>query len=222
MKKLLVAMFVALLVVGCGGDGKSGSDSPESNQSSAPPPESKESSAEATPNKSSEMPKIVVSFDQLEEQGHLMHFEGKPYTGVVVLKYANGQKKLEGNLKDGKWHGPGSEWYENGKKREEGSYNEGKRDGLHTKWFGGGGKRVTTWKDDKREGVGTMWYGNGKKASETTWVNSKTMTVVAWKPNGEKCPVTNVKDGNGVAVIYSDDGTEGSRRTYKDGELVED
>ena len=35
MKKLLTAMFVALLMVGCGGDDKSGSDSPESNQTSA-------------------------------------------------------------------------------------------------------------------------------------------------------------------------------------------
>ena len=35
MKKLLAAMFVALLMVGCGEDGESGEDSPESNQTSA-------------------------------------------------------------------------------------------------------------------------------------------------------------------------------------------
>ena len=39
---------------------------------------------------------------------------------------------------------------------------------------------------------------------------------------GEKCPVTNVKDGNGVAVSYKRDGTERYRLTFKDGELVED
>ena len=35
MRKLLVAAFVALLMAGCGGDGKSGSDGSESNQTSA-------------------------------------------------------------------------------------------------------------------------------------------------------------------------------------------
>jgi formylglycine-generating enzyme required for sulfatase activity len=35
MKKLLAAMLVALLMVGCGDDGESGEDSPESNQTSA-------------------------------------------------------------------------------------------------------------------------------------------------------------------------------------------
>jgi len=51
MKKLLVAMFVALLMVGCGGDGKLGSDSSESNQSSA----------EIPPVKSSEVAKIDLN-----------------------------------------------------------------------------------------------------------------------------------------------------------------
>ena len=50
MKKLLAAIFVALLMVGCGGDGKSGSDSSESNQTSAEiPPAKTDSSAEGKP-----------------------------------------------------------------------------------------------------------------------------------------------------------------------------
>ena len=32
------------------------------------------------------------------------------------------------------------------------------------------------------------------------------MSAKVWKPNGEKCPVTNVVDGNGLVVIYDDDG----------------
>ena len=50
----------------------------------------------------------------------------------------------------------------------------------------------------------------------------KLMSAKAWKPNGEKCPLTNVKDGNGVWVLYKEDGTEFLRFTYKDGEPVED
>jgi len=48
------------------------------------------------------------------------------------------------------------------------------------------------------------------------------MSVEVWKPNGEKCPVTNVKDGNGVMVWYKEDGTVSRRYTYKDGEPVYD
>jgi len=48
------------------------------------------------------------------------------------------------------------------------------------------------------------------------------MSVEPWKPNGESCPVTNVKDGNGVVVTYKDDGTEAKRYTYKDGKPVKD
>ncbi|SVD53117.1 uncharacterized protein METZ01_LOCUS405971 [marine metagenome] len=48
------------------------------------------------------------------------------------------------------------------------------------------------------------------------------LTAVGWKPNGEKCPVTNIKDGNGIRVWYNEDGTEDFRVTYKDGEAVRD
>jgi len=50
----------------------------------------------------------------------------------------------------------------------------------------------------------------------------KLMSAKAWKPNGEKCPLTNVKDGNGVWVSYYDDGTEDIRWNYKDGKRVRD
>jgi hypothetical protein len=48
------------------------------------------------------------------------------------------------------------------------------------------------------------------------------MSVVVWKPNGEMCPVTNLKNGNGILVWYRDDGTKLFRSTYKDGKEVEE
>ena len=68
--------------------------------------------------------------------------------------------------------------------------------------------------------VTTVYYDNGQKRGEQNWKDGKLMSVVVWKPNGEKCPVTNVKDGNGVVVVYNDDGTELGRGTYKDGKRV--
>ena len=35
----------------------------------------------------------------------------------------------------------------------------------------------------------------------------KLISMEVWKPTGEKCPKTNVKNGNGVWVLYNEDGT---------------
>ena len=83
-------------------------------------------------------------------------------------------------------------------------------------------KHVGQLKDGKRYDLETNWHENGHKRSEVNYKDGKLLTVVVWKPNGEKCPVTNVVDGNGVVVFYNDDGTEDYRWTFKDGKLVKD
>ena len=64
-------------------------------------------------------PKIVVDWEQIEERDDLGYFEGKPFTGVAVWKYPNGQKFSEGTYKDGKQHGLYTAWYLNGQKKYE-------------------------------------------------------------------------------------------------------
>ena len=49
-----------------------------------------------------EASKIVVDEDQLEERDDLHYFEEKPFTGVAVKKYPNGQKYMEDTFKAGK------------------------------------------------------------------------------------------------------------------------
>ena len=138
-----------------------------------------------------EAPKVVVDWDQLEGRDGVHYFEEKPFTGIAVRK-----KEWEVPFKDGKQDGLGTYWHENGQKSGEYTYKDGKTDGLQT-----------------------VWYKNGQKGGEGTYKNGKLITGVGWKPNGEKCPVS-VINGNGVEVWYNDDGTEGGRRIYKDGEQV--
>ena len=64
-----------------------------------------------------------------------------------------------------------------------------------------------------------LWYENGQKVIELKHKNGKRISAEVWKPDGEKCHITNLKDGNGVAVQYNEDGTEIRRTTYKDGEI---
>ena len=85
-----------------------------------------------------------------------------------------------------------------GQKMEEGNYKEGK---LH--------------------GLVTIWYQNGQKREELNWKDGKFMSAKVWKPNGKRCPLTNIdEDGNGFLVQYREDGTEKSRRAYKNGEVA--
>ena len=144
---------------------------------------------------------VTVDVEDLEYRNGVKYLpnEKTPFTGKAESFYENGQKKGEVNFKDGKEDGLFRWWGENGQKEAEGTYKEGKEDGL---W--------------------TFWYENGQKKWEWNYKDGKLWTAIGWKPNGEKCPESNIKDWNGVWVLYDDDGTVSHRRTYKDGELVED
>ncbi len=141
------------------------------------------------------------------DEGKLQRRGGKYYAPNQETPYSGWTKAIRDNgtiygliqFKDGKGDGPETRWYNNRQKFYERNCKDGKVDGLET-----------------------AWYPNGQKMCEKTYKDGKMMTVVRWKPNGEKCPVTNVVDGNGVVVIYDDDGTEGYRQTYKDGRPVSD
>ena len=185
MKATLFALFVALLMVGCGGEAKKpAEDMTESNQSSAKKPPAKSLQvAKIDLDDRETRDKIIaeaIERDKLQKQGTKGEELYAPndqaaYTGWVKLMYPNGQIMILGQIKNGK------------------------QDGLVTKW-----------------------YENGQKRQEENYKDYILMSAVGWKPNGEKCPVTNVKDGNGVWVWYKEDGTESFRKTYKNGKIVEE
>ena len=82
----------------------------------------------------------VVSKNQLEQDGEVTLFEGKPFSGVRIDYYENGKKSGEGHFKNGKEEGLHTEWYKNGQKSGEGHYKDGKEEGLHTEWYKKGQK----------------------------------------------------------------------------------
>ena len=146
-----------------------------------------------------------------------------PFTGWAKFTHENGQIVGLSHYKDGKLDGLGTSWYENnGQKKFERNWKDGVRHGLCTHWEYDGQKNVeTNYKDGKLDGLRTWWYKNGQKKTEENLKDEKIVTITTWKPNGEKCPITNVVDGNGVCVEYSEDGTEQWRSKYKDGVQVE-
>ena len=160
-----------------------------------------------------------------------VNFKDGRRNGLYTSWHENGQQSSEVNFKDGKQNGLYTSWHENGQQSSEVNCKDGKLDGLETRWYENGQKAMEiNYKDGKEDGLKTMWYeNNGQKEEEANWKDGKLMSAVRWKPNGEKCPVTNVKDGNGVVVRYNEDTdlikmglreVEFARFTYKDGRRI--
>jgi len=92
------------------------------------------------------------------------------FTGKNLCVYRNGQKKSEGNYKDGKRNGKWTWWYENGQMEFEINYKDGEVDGKWTDWFENGQKQLEgNYKDGKRNGKWTSWYENGQKRTEVNY-----------------------------------------------------
>ena len=105
-----------------------------------------------------------VDVDQLEERDDGLSYlpnEEKPFTGVAVKKYPNGEKKEEVTYKDGKWHGLWTFWYENGQKEMEYTFKDGEAHGLHT-----------------------GWYSNGQKSGEATFKDGIGISAKYWDEDG--------------------------------------
>jgi antitoxin component YwqK of YwqJK toxin-antitoxin module len=99
----------------------------------------------------------------------------KPYSGLVLALYNNGEKKSEGTLKDGEPDGVWTYWHENGQKESEGTNKNGKEDGKWTRWYENGQKRVEKNYKDGEEIGSTDWeyYSNGQKRVERNYKDGK-------------------------------------------------
>ena len=185
-------MFVALLMVGCGGD-DSGSDSPESNQSSAEnPPAAKTAEVEQIDLDDNEtLAKIIaeaIDDSSLElggKEGEELNYLKLHSEGVITVEEVMGQKLFSGASK---------RMYENGQIMFLNQYKDGKQDGLHFFWSEKGQKVVeANFKDGKLDGLWTAWHENGKKATEGNFKDDKE---------------------HGLWVFYNEDGTEKERKTF--------
>ena len=196
MKAKLFALFVALLMVGCG----------EADLSD--PDEVEDAIADA------------VDWSKLQDRDGVTYLPNtqEPFSGYAKRAYENEQVEVLAQLKDG-YVVRLKQWQENGTPRWDVGFVEGKV-GVE------GMPYITIEREPKLKEYGhgpvTIWHVNGQKQGEGNFKDGKLMSAVHWKPNGEKCPVTNVKDGNGVMVFYNEDGTEEFRYTYKDGLKVFD
>jgi antitoxin component YwqK of YwqJK toxin-antitoxin module len=186
MKKLLTAMFVALLMAGCGEDSKKpGSDGSESNQTSAETPPAKTAQDDKINLDDNEtLAKTIagaIDLDKLqrkEKAGEILYYapnKQTPYTGWVKRMHGNGQIAWLVQYKDGKkWKGLCMAWYENGQKNFEGR-----------------------WKKSKKPWTVVVWKPNGEKCPDTNLKDGNGV-LVYYDNDGREFMRTIFKDGVGV------------------------
>ena len=190
MKPSLFALFVALLMVGCGGEAKKpAEDMTESNQSSAKKPPAKSLQvAKIDLDDRETRDKIIaeaIERDKLQKQGTKGEELYAPndqaaYTGWVKLMYPNGQIMILGQIKDGKQDGLVTKWYENGQKRQEENYKDYKLMSA-VGWKPNGDKCPET---NVKDGNGLwVWYKeDGTESFRKTYKNGKIVEELTPSP----------------------------------------
>jgi len=169
-----------------------------------------------------------VNAEELEERDGIAYLKGSdaPYTGKYFFFHYNGQKREEGNLKQGKQDGLQTEWYENGQKKEEGIWKNGKQDVLQTRWYENGQKKnEANIKYGKLDGLWSEWYENGQKKVETNYKDGKIDGLgVEWHENGQKKAEGTIKDGerNGLFALWHKNGKKKWEAQFKDNSVDAD
>ena len=129
----------------------------------------------------------VVDGNKVEEREGVIYLKDSkiPFTGKAFALHENGQKKMEGNFKNGKKDGLETSWYEDGQKRSEDNFKDGKLDGLSIFWFPNGQKgNEGIYKDGIMEGIHRMWHKNGQMRAEAKFENG-IGSAKFWNSKGE-------------------------------------
>jgi len=242
MKATLFALFVALLMVGCGEPDLSDPEVLE------------DATADA------------VDWSKLQDRGGVTYLPNtqEPFSGYAKRAYENEQVEILAQLKDGyvvrlkqwqengnpKWdiglmegkvgvegmpykrepklkeygHGPATLWHDNGQKQGEGNFKDGKLIGLVTSYYENGQKEIEqNYKDGKKDGLETHWFENGHKKGEKNYKDGKKDGLyTSWYKNGQKLGEGNWKDGkvHGLATKWYDNGQKLGEGNWKDGKLI--
>ena len=147
--KILVLLFAALLVAGCGEKPRGESSADAAKQTAAEPPvaESPSEAPSESPNSLGDadverLLKEAVDSESLPERDGLIYHDNKPYSGWGKQMYDSGQASRLAYIKDGRPHGLIIEWHENSQKALEGTYKDGEL--ISAKYWNSKGEEVET------------------------------------------------------------------------------
>ena len=126
-----------------------------------------------------------------------------PYTGMAVEEFADGRKKMQVPIKDGKINGVVREWAVNGQKIFEAEYAMGVQTGTETQWYANGQKSLEIpYTNGSPDGLCLEWYKHGRKKSEGLFVNGKEEGEHRWWfYNGQLDQELTYKNGKAEGLV---------------------
>ncbi len=147
--KILVLLFAALLVAGCG-------------------QKKKPLSEFSLPLSDADIKHILeeaVPMDSLPVRNGLSYLvnESEPFSGWGASMYDSGQVEGLARFKDGKGNGPQTLWHESGKKKQECTIKDGELYGLLTEWHENGQKWSEATYKDGEEVSAKYWNSKGEE-----------------------------------------------------------
>ena len=114
--------------------------------------------------------------------------------GIQTEYWENGQKKWEGNYKDGKKDGIWIGWHSNGRKMSKVNFKNDKQNGLGVQWHSNGQKMCEgSFKDGKRDGAWATWFEDGTEALNVTYRDGEIVFDFS-ETTKEKAAQTKAKD----------------------------
>ena len=164
-----------------------------------------------------------VNGEDLEERESIWYLKDSetPYTGKVYEFYENGQKKEEGNFKDGKLDGLYEQWHENGQKMGKANYKDGELDGLWAEWHSNGQKFAEVNYKDKE--IEKYWNSKGEPVDSRVEAIGNTPTgpladsivgkVITLEIRGEEAQM--MFNANGVMLGGQDGNLNDHGLTYR-------
>ena len=107
--------------------------------------------------------------------------EDKPYTGIFIDKYENGNLGKERRYKNGVLNGEVRTYDENGQLLLLNTYKNGQKNGPHRGYYDNGNLQTEAiYKNGKNDGVSRMYYENGQLWRESKYKNGVQVAPTKW------------------------------------------
>jgi len=126
----------------------------------------------------------AVDFDQ---QNGMVYYQNKPFTGIVITKYANDSLATSIDIVDGKREGHYQKWFPDGKLSYQASYSKGKQEGTAYSWWRNGHLRSeSNFIKGVPNGTQFQYYKSGAMFKRLQLVNGKEEGMQqSWRENGK-------------------------------------
>lgn len=135
----------------------------------------------------SEAPVVTTAELTVDRATGLRMVDGKPFTGVAISTFTNGNPASEERFESGRRQGALRRWFQEGGLAFESYYEVGRREGVTTSWWRNGNLRTrTTYVNDRPDGVAWSWYRDGMKFKRFQYSNGRpTGLQQGWRKNGK-------------------------------------